>query len=476
MSGALRSPLLIAGAAAALVASGPGCRCSRPRLERGDAAAVVVRHQDPTLPAALPAVDESEPNDGAAAPMPLALGEAGGLVLRGSLATPADKDLFALALPGSPPADGAAAQESVSRLAVEIVPAAELPTVLELRDAAGAVVGASTGRPGQRHGLPNLAAPPGARYTIQVARAGKAAAGAGASPEAASYSLVVRLLSFEGGEEREPNDQAGQATPVGPSHTSPEAAGFVGGPRDQDWYRVALGALGEGNVLTVEVEPPPELAVGLSVLDAGERRVAVARGRKGQTVALHNLAAEALRPRTPLPPGEGGAPPEPSFLVTVRGEGGSFDLEHRYVLRVRADPGSDGEREPNEDAQSASPLAGPGDVTGYLGAGDVDVYRLEAPAGASVTIEVEPPKRLDIVLELAAAGPGSASPERWLRADEGRRGQPERLGPWAAPGGPVLIRISPKKGETGAPEPYRLAVRLGAMSAPGTAGDAGRAP
>jgi hypothetical protein len=212
-------------------------------------------------------------------------------------------------------------------------------------------------------------------------------------------------------------------------------------------------------VIALELYNKTELGASLAVLDASARKIASTAGRRGQRLSLRNLAPAALAPAQ-RPVADAGTPEPPYFFAVVRAEAGGFDLDHRYLLRVRAEAGSDvDEREPNDDAEHAGALAG-GVATGYLPAGDVDVFRFEAAAGAHLTIEVAPPRRLDVVLEMLAR-PG----DRWLRVDTAKRGQPERLETIAI-GGPVLVRVAPKKGEGAADEAYRLSVRTGSTTDP----------
>jgi hypothetical protein len=91
--------------------------------------------------------------------------------------------------------------------------------------------------------------------------------------------------------------------------------------------------------------------------------------------------------------------------------------------------------------------------------GDVDSYRLEAASG-QVGVELQPPPRLDLVLEVAAAAGGG-----WTRIDGGGRGQPERAS--LAAGG--LLRVVGKRAGDGDREAtYRLVVSPGPGPAGGT--------
>jgi hypothetical protein len=424
----------------------------------------VVSRAQQTAASGVTTLDEKEPNDPLAGPnyVPFANGA---LVMRGTL-TGNDDDTFDLTIPGAVPAglsDAAAADAGAPpithRFSIEVTPGEGLASELTVRAESGALLATCRPRgPGQRYGLPNLGVFAGQRLVVQLTAASGRPAGS-----ALPYTLAMRLLPLEGGEEREPNNAAAQATPLPPAHAAPEAAGFLGTSKDEDWFRVPLGAVAEGTVLSVELEPPLELAASLTVFDASGRKVATASARKGQRISLRNLAPAALAGPPAAGVGDAAAAEAPFFYAVVRAEGAGFDLEHRYLLRVRADAGSDvDEREPNDDPAHAGSLVA-GAATGFLPSGDVDVFRLDAPAGSLVSAELIPPLRLDVVLELMPRSDG-----KWLRADAARRGGPERLAAVAG-GGPVLVRISPRKGDGVADDSYRLNVRVGPPGADGGA-------
>jgi len=147
-----------------------------------------------------------------------------------------------------------------------------------------------------------------------------------------------------------------------------------------------------------------------------------------------------------LPPGE------PHLYVVVRADVG-WNGDVRYNLRLRTEvPKAGGETEPNDDPAHAQPLA-EGTVLGYLGRGDTDVFRYNAPASSELDIEVAPPERVDARLEVLAED-GSVL----ARADAGRRREAERIPNLFTPGGPVLVRVSAGKGDGNPDEPYRLSV------------------
>src|SRR5262249_61892142 len=104
--------------------------------------------------------------------------------------------------------------------------------------------------------------------------------------------------------------------------------------------------------------------------------------------------------------------------------------------------------EPNDDAQHASALAD-GTVQGYLGRGDVDVYRYTAAEPVELDIEAAPPERVDVRMEIIRELDGALL----VRADEGKRQEPERLPNLFVPAGSILIRLSAGKGGGNPDEP-----------------------
>jgi hypothetical protein len=450
-----------------LVVTGAGsaCRRSRPVLSRGDASVVLLAPPVP-LPPGLTPLNEQEPATPAEAPMVLPLAGSPGLALVGTLATAGgaadDEDVYAIEMPGGVPTSDAgpgaatdarpdAASAPANRaLSIELTPAEGLATDLEMRMASGVVLAGSSGSAGVRHGLPNIAVRPGERYLIVVRRA-RARKGAPAAPpptaQSATYVLALRETALGAGDEREPNDTLENATALGPAHATPEVAGYFGTRTDRDYYRIPLGESSESTLLSVFLTAPSSVTASLTVFDRTGAKLQSVRGQPGERVVLRNLAPAALSP----PAAEA---PVPFFFIAAQTEGVA-DLQHRYVLGVRSEPSAEGEREPNDQPVRATPAA-PGILSGFLGAGDVDFFRCEVPAGAELAVQVAPPKRTDVVLELLL--PGAARPQR---ADAVRRGQIERLTAPVSTAGAALVRVQGRRAtDYDNDEPYSLTVEL----------------
>jgi hypothetical protein len=444
--------------AAVAISSCDGCRRTKLR-PRGDGAAVVV--VDPMTGAAGQA-PEREPNNSVAAAQtlslagdPLVAGVAGTLTGTGKSA---DSDVFKVVIPGgtdaAPPDAGAL---GARRLIIDVRPDPDLALVLQLLDAAGRPVVTTGGGPGEPDGIPNVAVAPGGTYYVRVRALERTARPPPDASAATSggYRLGVRVVDFELGEEREPNDRPAQATDLGAAARNPEAAGFYGWRKDEDWYRLSVDGLPAGSVLDLEVEAVEGVVPGVAVHDAAGTRLVGTHGRRGERVALRNIAV----PAAPPPAGEGA--PARAVYVVVRTEGGR-NVDHRYALHVRAGLAQEGtETEPNDDAAHASPL-GEGLTTGFLAPADTDLYRYAPALPVTADFEVTPPAGARVKLELMRQRDG----EVVATAAAAGRGQPEKLS-GVAVGEPVLLRITARRGEGNPDEPYQIRVQSQPAAPPG---------
>ncbi|HET6279455.1 MAG TPA: hypothetical protein VFH73_00755 [Polyangia bacterium] len=427
----------------ALIAAllGPSMGCRRSRLPpRADGAAVVVAGDVVAGETDVVFAAEKEPNDNISAAQKLDLGaaqpgQAPGLApgIDGHISPPQGKtrdvDVFRVLVPAPPGtvAGDAGTAPLRRRLDIEVRPEASLAVIVEALDDLGQpLLSAAGGQPGEAEAIPNLSVTPGT-YFVRVRGAGNSAAGA--------YRLVTRLLPLEVGEELEPNGKAALATEA---PASGEMIGYHGWRHDQDWYRVALAGLAEGSVLSIDLEAVPGVTASLLVQDAAERKLTEVRGRKEERVAVRNIRLPAS---------------EPHVFLAVRTESGR-NVKVRYNLRLRTEvPRAGGELEPNDEPARAQAISD-GVTMGYLGRGDVDMYRLTSPGPVELDIEVAPPERVDVKLEVVRESDGAVL----AKADAGKRQEAERLPNLYSAGGPVLIRLSGNKGDGNPDEPYRLTV------------------
>jgi len=441
------------------VLSASGCHHGR-LPPKPDGAAVVVAAEEPAAEVGFTMADEIEPNDLLATAQPLApTAEAGAGVVGHLVPAPGSKakdvDLFRVVVPpaaaGPASPDGGAAPAR-QRLGIEVHPDPSLVIAVDVLDDQGHALLSSVGAAaGEAEGIPNLAVVPGSVF-VRVRSAGtsagaptaakdaaaKAAASGAAkkdagAPAGGGYRLTVRLFRLEAGDELEPN---GKAALAGEVSAESDIAGFLGWRHDEDWFRVPTAGLPEGGVLSADLEPVEGVAASLSVYDSVEHKMIEQHGRRGDRVALRNVRLPSS---------------DPNVYVVVAADSGR-NLDARYTLRLRSgDAKADAEIEPNDDPAHAFPL-GNGSVTGTLGPGDVDVFRYTAPEPTELSVEVAPPPRVDVILEVLHED-GSLA----LKVDAGKRGALEKIANLFV-GGVVLLRLSPKKGEGNLDDGYRITV------------------
>ncbi len=444
--GARRPALLVL-----IVAMGSlGCRRSR-LPPRGDGEAVVVlppsaAESDPGAIAA----PESEPNDTRAQATVISL--TGDPLSAAATATLApggkDIDLFKVAIPGAVAGD-AGALAAGRKLSVDFTPTADGATSVQLQDAAGHALVVSTAVGRLQHGIPNATVLPGGIYYVRVS---------GGSQAAIAYRLQIRVVDFERGDEREPNDQASTASLLFPADTNPEAAGFFGWRKDEDWFRLPL-ASGAGPVaLEIELDGVEGVTPTLTVVDSAGQKIASARGRKAERLILHDVlptsGAHAISA------GTGSATPERVCFVVVRADSGR-NADQRYLLHIRnVAVRDDVEREPNDDLAHATPVTGPL-LSGYLGPGDTDVFAVQSAAEQELQVQAEPPEHVSLRLELL-----DADGKRIAVADEKKRGGIERSVTLRPSTAKVYLRLSAAKGDGNLDEPYHLRVFPSPRQAP----------
>jgi len=412
---------------------------------------------------------EKEPNETVATATALSFGESGTAGVKAELELPDSKghaaDVFKLTIPpppvlvaeATPAADGGDAGDGgavpVLRRRLSVVLTGEAAGLsLDALDDRGAVLMSDSTGVGEEAGFPNWSVLPGTYFVrvrpTVVSKTQRGAGGArlsgvggttGMAPpaEAKPYRMTLRLSTPEPGDESEPN---GKATLAQPATADDEIAGYFGSRRDEDWYRVSLAGIPEGNLLSLDLSPVPGVAGGLALYDASEHRLIDRRGRKEEALALRDLAWP-----------QGAA----SVYVVVRAEAGKSASE-RYRLRIRNQPSSpETEVEPNDDAAHALPLA-EGTSQGTLGHGDVDVYRFKVEEARIAALDVVPPERVDVKVDVIREGQGTAV----VHLDHGRRHEPESVPNLFLVPGSYLVRLSVGSGDGNPDEPYRLTLAL----------------
>jgi len=418
--------------------------CPRSKLPKPDGAAVVVT-PEPKPGGDVTAVAEIEPNDTVSKAQRLLVTQAAPAAVNGALAWPVkgkpDVDTYRIGMPGP---DGgvvdAAAAPAVGpdggavpvprpqfMARVDVTPDAAISVKLEVLDLMGrTVISAGGAEPGQMVSIPNLPISVAAPF-VRVRRVA-----AGEAP--GSYKIVVHVMPLEAGGEVEPDDATTQANDLA---LPGEAIGFLGWRRDQDTYRLSTAALAEGSVLAADLDPIPGVSSRLAIVDATGKKLSEARGRRGERVALRNVL---------VPPGTAQL-----FVIATADFGWSAD--QRYDLRVSAElPKAGAEAEPNDDPAHAQVVTD-GTVQGYLGRGDVDVFKYTAAAPVMLTVEIAPPERATAKLEIANEEGVVLS--RGKPAAKGRK--PLRAG-MRVESGNILIRVIAGGGEGNPDDPYRLTI------------------
>jgi hypothetical protein len=452
----------------ALLAALAGLSCRRaPHFVRGDAAAVVVV-QRPRDAGGPPLTAEREPNNAPAQAQELAwTGTPPAAAVKGNIerteaGKAGDVDVFKVVVPGQRMAvssdAGPAADRLVAakRMSVVINPEAGLALAVDFLDEAPRLVKTVAGGPGEVVGLPNMAVLPGGTYYLRVKAApvpankkGQVPVDAGVSA-GSSYQITVLLLDFEVADEREPNDRLESAGDLLWQGRSALASGLYGWRRDEDWYRLSLDAMEPGWVLNLDLEGVDDVAASLAVNDSAGRKIVAVRGRKGEKLTLRNLVLPSVAPDAGASAVGGRC-----WYVVVRADNG-LDREHRYVVHAEAVlPEARGgfETEPNDDAVHASALV-EGTTTGYLSVGDVDVFRYLAAEPRGLDIEVTPPSRVRVKVEVIRERDGQVLAE----AVAARARQTVRILGFSAPVEPILVRLSQGKYDGNASEPYLLKV------------------
>jgi hypothetical protein len=415
---------------------------------RPDGAAVVITPE--TQDDGIATIAEVEPNNTLTAAQPLGVTATVPAAVAGAIApAPAagqtgkrDVDLYRIdvsgpdgGLPAVAGDAGAVIPAPRAVLRADLRPAAPgLAPTLEVLDATGHTLAVASGQPGEAIAIPNLAARAGSFYLRVRAAGGDASAG--------SYRLVVRLAPFEVGAEIEPNGDAAHATELAPGG---EAVGYLGWRHDQDWYRLPTAGLAEGSVLSVDLDPLPEVSVTLQLYGADGHKLTEARGRRGERVVLRNVRIALT---------------DPFVFVVVRADVG-FSAEARYNLRPRTDlPKAGTEAEPNDDPAHAQAI-GEGTVIGYLARGDVDFFRYNSDGMALLDLEVTPPERGGVEIEV------TREDKTLLARAASARHAPARISGQSIPGGPILIRVVPRHGPIDSDDPYRLTLTSRPAPAPG---------
>ena len=268
------------------------------------------------------------------------------------------------------------------------------------------------------------------------------------------YTVTVLGDKPQPGREVEPNDRAADATLLAPG--APMQGTFL--DDDQDWYRLEVPTTSSGGVLRVEVSPVEGVRPSLEVRALSDGALLASfRPLADGSLYVRDLSMH-LDTRTTAPaasPDAGMAdagvlqiaPPLGYFLVLSSRKAAPLTP---YTLKASIDPGGpDFEQEPNDDAQHATPLAGP-TATGYLApAGDQDWYKLQADAPSVLHAELSGMPGADLAIYAPAD-------KLLARVSEGDVKIAPSVG---LPAGDAFVVVRAREGED-RDNPYHLALVL----------------
>lgn len=315
---------------------------------------------------------DTEPNDGPASAMPLALG----VPTRGYIDPPpasdqGDADWYVVTVTGDEPV----------QLSASLSGADDLDVVLEWMNPglgsarSRAIVRADVVRkqPGPEM-LAALRVPPGKAY-FRVRGAWYRGKERRASDR--PYTLLVTHKPLRPGTDAEPNDRRRDAIRMAFDEMGWGTIGHVG---DGDVWAYDLTESLAGRRLRVDLTAPPELELSLSVgLDTHKAALREAPTAGSETLSLRGLYVPA------------GAQ---TLFAVVKGRRGRAGAE-LYSIRASVEPETPdevAEHEPNGRARIATHLSGAGKVVGFLDhARDIDVYELQLDAPRRLDVELRPP-------------------------------------------------------------------------------------
>jgi hypothetical protein len=400
-------------AASALAAS--ACRDSRPGgggdappRRSKDAGPPVVVVGEPTAGGVAGGlvVAEVEPNDAPGAP--------GALVVPGGISGTigeGDVDRFAF----TATADGV--------LALRVEPSEALDAIVEVV-APGLPPRRSDARPpGGVEGVPDLPIAKGRRYVVTVTRFSKKTKKpkAGGVPAGYAYRLIAELVTPAPEAEREPNDTTDLARGLA---LGVEATGYLGWAKDVDVWRFAADGVAD-RALDLSIGGLDGVALSAEVI-AGPTTLIARKGKKGEGLELRGLVVAT--------PG----------TLALRLQGGGSNPTDAYRVRVEQRAlGPLDEREPNDLEATATPIAlAPGaergEARGFVDGAAGDVFRFGALEPIALSLELVPPAAADVVLRVGGRGGMELA-----RADGGKRGAAERLGPFEVrPGADLFVEVT----------------------------------
>ncbi len=315
------------------------------------------------------------------------------------------------------------------RVSFELTGIPEEDVRLVFRDAdRNELFSVDTGKKGEGESFPNLVVQDACYVKIDGAKGGKGGA----------YKLTVKLSDPAEGEEVEFNGRYSTANDLA---LGKSIKGYLSHQRDEDWYLVKLADMPTGSVLRIELTGVDGVRFQLVAADREERRPLLdAKGTTaGESIVVRNMGVPAgaeaiyLTVKSAWVPG-----PKPKKYVRT------CNPRATYTLSVSAEAGGDDlEREPNDDAQHALPIADGQKIRGYLSApNDADWYKIEVERPSILSAKLGALNRVDLTLYVVdPEKKDKARNFELVRINDGKVNEPEVLTNCALAPGENYIKI-----------------------------------
>ena len=239
------------------------------------------------------------------------------------------------------------------------------------------------------------------------------------------YKLSIRFSDPVDGEEDEYNGRYSMANDL---ELGKAVKGYLGHQRDEDWYLLKLADVATGSVLRIDLTGVEGVKHHLVISDREERRPLLeAKSSKiGEGLVVRNMG---------MPEGA------EAIYVTVKSAFVPHPEQRKkyirtsntklpYTLSVSAEAGGDDlEKEPNDDAEHAFPIADGQKIRGYLARpDDDDWYKINVERASILSADLSALNRVD--LQLYVVDPEKKKEKRnfeLMRLNEGKVNEPEQL-------------------------------------------------
>ncbi len=235
------------------------------------------------------------------------------------------------------------------------------------------------------------------------------------------YILRWKASELTTQDEIEPNDTFSQATDM---EVNTKRVGYLGTPRDVDFFKVNLGDPAKDTMFHVSVSGLKGVAMRVTLYDDSMTQVLERTGKRGETIVFRNLRI---------------GDPGGHFFVRLESAKG-FNPEEQYILNVGREASSDAlvEREPNDTIATANFLPGDGDeLHGTLDSKeDRDTFRLNVSKPMNLRLSVKPEDGLDVAVNIF-----DRKGRLQLTADGGKRGFEEIIPNFRVRPGDVFIQV-----------------------------------